>query len=175
MKVFLLALLVSVSALPAMAQRSTHIGVGGGVAVPVGQFGNTYSPGPEGLVSLVMGPAESPFGVRLDYSYNGFHGQSVGGVQYADSHINAVTGNLVLTARVASAKPYLIGGGGWYPYHDVGDSKRTNAFGVNGGVGVGFPLPGSELGGFIEVRYHVAHASRHLDRRFVPITLGIMF
>lgn len=176
MKLFVLAMAATLCALPAAAQRSTHIGLGGGVALPVGAFGDTYSAGPQGLVTLVTGPAESPLGLRIDYSYNGFRGQNVSGVQYGGSHINAITGNLVLTARVASAKPYLIGGGGWYPYRDIGEAKRTNAFGVNGGVGVGFPLPLlSGIGGFVEARYHTAHAPHHTDRTFVPITLGIMF
>ncbi len=175
MKCIVFALAIAAYAGPVSAQRSTHIGIGGGAAVPVGKFGDSYTTGPEGLVALLLGPAESPIGLRIDYSYNAFRGQTTGGVRYSDSHVNALTGNLVVTARVASAKPYLIGGGGWYPYRDGGDSTRTNAFGVNGGAGIGFPLPLTELGAFIEVRYHATHAPHHADRRFVPITFGLMF
>lgn len=175
MKRYVLALAVVACALPAAAQRSTHIGVGGGVVVPSGTFSDTRTAGPMGLLTLAVGPAESPIGARLDYSYNEFRGRSSGGVESPSGHINAVTANIVLTGRVASLKPYLVGGLGWYPYREAGDSVRINAFGPNGGGGIGFRLPYSELGGFIEVRYHKGHAPHHVDRRFIPITLGIMF
>lgn len=178
MKRFLLALTVAATAygMPVAAQRATHIALGGGVAVPVGKFGNDYESGPQGLVSLITGSPDSPFGLRLDYSYNSFRGDLVGGtVRYAGTHINSLTANLVITGRAGAFKPYAVGGGGWYPYREAGETTRTNAFGLNGGLGLGFPIPYSQIGGFIEARYHAAYASNHLDRRFVPITLGVMF
>ncbi len=162
-------------ALPLAAQRTTHIGIGGGVAVPVGKVGDTYTAGPEGLFTIATGPADSPLGLRLDYSYNAFRGKTVNGYQGPGVHINVLSLNVVLAARTAGFKPYLIAGGGWYPYRGPGDTSRVNAFGLNGGVGIGFQLPLSEAGGFIEARYHSAHATGQPDRRFVPVTIGIMF
>lgn len=175
MKSIVLALAVAACALPAAAQRSAHIGIGGGGVIPSGTFGDARSAGPMGLVTLATGPADSPIGARFDYSYNEFRGRTIGAVESPDSHVNSVTANIVLAGRAAGLKPYLIGGLGWYPYYEAGDSTRINAFGPNAGAGIGFPLPYSELGGFIEARYHKAHAPHHLDRRFIPITIGIMF
>ncbi|MGI8508448.1 MAG: outer membrane beta-barrel protein [Gemmatimonadaceae bacterium] len=175
MKRLMLALATVVCALPAAAQRSTHVGVGVGGVIPSGTFGDTRSAGPMGLITLATGPADSPIGARLDYSYNDFRGRTVGVIKSPDSHLNAVTANIVLAGRVAGLKPYVIGGLGWYPYREGGDSVRTNAFGPNAGGGIGFQLPYSQLGGFIEARYHKAHAPHHVDRRFIPITIGILF
>ena len=81
--------------------RSTAQGIqlqlGGGASIPVGRFDSTYTSGPAGLIALTDGGAESPLGVRLDYSYNGFHGKTVDGKRYRDSHMNVVTGDLVFS------------------------------------------------------------------------------
>ncbi len=178
MRCLMIALTIAAAmyGVPVSAQRSTHIALGGGVAVPVGKFGDGYELGPQGIVSLITGAPESPFGLRLDYSYNGFRGNVIGGdVRAAGAHINSLTANLVFTGRAGAFKPYAVGGGGWYPYREGGESQRTNAFGLNGGLGLGFPIPYTQIGGFIEARYHAAYASQHLDRRFVPISLGVMF
>lgn len=178
MKCFVLGLsiMAAVYGMPVCAQRSTHIALGGGIAIPVGKLGTGYNSGPQGLVSLVTGAPDSPLGLRLDYSYNGFRGDVTSGdVRGPGTHINSVIGSLVLTARAGAFKPYALAGAGWYPYREAGETTRTNAFGLNGGLGLGFPLPYSQIAGFIEARYHAASASNHADRRFVPITLGVIF
>lgn len=175
MKSFAFALVVLVSAVPALAQHDIHIGLAGGGAIPVGVFDSSYSAGPDALVTIVAGPADSPLGLRFDYNYAGFEGRSVDGIDRTGTHVNSLTANLVIAARAGALKPYLIGGGGWYPYTEPGETSRTNGAGLNGGAGIGFPLPYLDIGGFLEVRYHAVHASGHADRRFVPITFGVMF
>ncbi len=171
-----LTVVASVYGVPIPAQRSAHIAAGGGVVIPVGKFADQYESGPQGIISLISGAPDSPYGLRVDYSYNGFRGDIVSGnVRYAGTHINSLTGNLVITGRAGAFKPYAVGGGGWYPYREAGETTRTNAFGLNGGLGLGFPIPYLQIGGFIEARYHAAYASHHLDRRFVPITFGLIF
>lgn len=179
MKSILLVLIVAVCALPLGAQRTTSIGFGGGVAVPVGSFGDSYTSGPEGMVTLITGSANSPLGARFDYAYDSFRGRSASGVTGAGTgagtHVNSLTANLVIAARAGGLKPYALAGYGWYPYTEPGTTQRTNAFGLNGGVGIAFPLPYTPVGGFIEARYADARSTGHKDRRFVPVTLGLTF
>lgn len=175
MKSLILILGLTVSAVSVSAQHSITIGLGGGAAIPVGKLDSTYAAGPDALVTLAAGPADSPFGLRLDYNYDGFHGRNAAGKNLGGTHINSVTGNVLFTVRTGALKPYAIAGGGWYPYRDPGAAKRTNAWGENVGLGFGFPLPYSGIGGFIEARYHVVNVPHHSTRHFVPITLGVMF
>jgi len=164
-----------VAAEPAAAQRSVHLGLAGGAAIPVGKLDSTYSTGPSGLVTLAFGSQDTPIGLRLDYQYAGFNGKTVGGAVIPDMHMSAVTANLVVAFRVGYAKPYIMGGGGLYPFRAAGATKSENDWGANGGVGVGFPLPYTTIGGFIEARYHDVNRSNTSSYHFVPITLGIMF
>jgi hypothetical protein len=160
---------------PAVAQRSIHIGVAGGAAFPVGVLDNGYTAGPAGRLSLAFGSTDTPIGLRLDYEYAGFRGRTDGDVKIPDFHINSVTANLVIPFRVGYVKPYIIGGGGMYPMRLPGATKRENDWGANGGVGVGFPLPYTSLGAFVEARYHDVNRSNASAYHFIPITLGILF
>lgn len=169
-------LVVGISfASPAAAQRSTHLGLAGGAAIPVGQLDGIYSAGASGLATLSMGPQESPLGLRFDYQYAGFNGKTVGGARTPDMHINSLSANLVMAFRVGYAKPYLIGGAGWYPVRLPGAPKRENDFGVNGGAGIAFPLPYTGIGAFIEARYHDVNRSDTSPYHYIPVTFGVMF
>jgi hypothetical protein len=180
MKVLAIAIALSTAAsagaaIKAEAQRSIHIGVAGGTVLPVGILSDAYGEGPTGMVSLVMGSRDAPLGFRLDYQYDAFNGKTTGGTRVEDIHINSVTGNLVVPFRVGYAKPYLIGGGGFYPLRLPGAEKRENDWGANGGAGVGFQLPYTTLAAFLEVRYHAVNRSRTSPYHFVPITFGVLF
>ena len=163
------------SAVPAAGQRSIHIGVAGGAVIPVGILSDGYQDGPSGLVTLAVGSQDAPLGLRLDYQYAGFKGKTVAGTRIGDMHVNSVTANLVIPFRVAYAKPYLIGGAGFYPLQLPGAAKRENDWGANGGAGIGFELPYTTLGAFLEARYHAVNRSGTSPYHFVPITFGVMF
>lgn len=176
----LLALAIAITttaglATPATAQRSVHLGVAGGAVFPVGILNNSYTAGPSGLLTLVMGPSDAPMGLRVDYQYDGFKGKTIGGSRISDIHVNSVTANLVIPFRVGYAKPYLIGGGGMYPLRLPGATKRENDWGGNAGAGIGFELPGTGLGAFIEARYHAVNRSNTSPYHFVPVTFGVLF
>jgi hypothetical protein len=178
MKAIALAIAVTVGAglaSPAAAQRSYSLGVAGGAAFPVGKLDDSYTAGASGLLTLSLGSQDAPMGLRLDYQYDGFKGRTVGGTAVPDIHVNSVTANLVVPFRVGYAKPYLIGGGGFYPLRLPGATHRENDWGANGGAGVGFPLPYTTLGAFIEVRYHAVNRPDTSPYHFVPVTFGIMF
>lgn len=160
---------------PAAAQRSIHLGLAGGAAIPVGELDSAYATGASGLATLSMGPQESPIGLRFDYQYAAFNGKTVGGSNVPDIHINSLTANMVVAFRVGYAKPYLIGGAGWYPLRLPGAAKRENDFGVNGGAGVAFPLPYTGIGAFVEARYHDVNRSDTSPYHYIPVTVGVMF
>ena len=156
------------------AAQGIQIQLGGGASVPVGRFDSTYTAGPAGLIALSNGSAESAFGVRVDYSYNGFRGKTVNGKRYRDTHMNVVTGDLVLSLHTGPyVKPYALVGLGWYPYREAVDTTRKNDWGANIGAGLTFPIPLSSAGGFIEARYHRIFGGGVEARRFVPIMLGV--
>lgn len=160
---------------PAAAQRSIHIGAAGGVVFPVGKLDNSYTAGPSGLLTLAMGPQDAPMGLRLDYQYDGFKGRTIGGSRVSDIHVNSVTANLVMPFRVGYAKPYFIAGGGYYPLRLPGATQRERDWGANGGAGIGFQLPYTELGAFVEVRYHAVNRPDTSPYHFVPVTFGVLF
>jgi len=156
------------------AQEGIKIQIGGGVAIPVGRFDTTYTSGPAGLVAISNGGYDSPVGLRLDYSYNGFKGKTVAGKKYRDAHMNVVTGDLVVSLHTGPyVKPYILGGAGWYPYREATDTKRRNDWGANIGAGLTFPLPLNAGSGFLEARLHRVFGGGVQARRFVPIILGV--
>lgn len=164
------------AAVPAVltAQSGVQLQIGGGVSVPVGRFDTTYTSGPAGLVAITNGSQDSPIGVRLDYSYNEFRGKTIGGKRYRDTHMNVVTGDLVFSLHTGPyIKPYVLVGGGWYPYREATATKRSNDWGANVGAGLTFPLPLIPRGGFLEARYHRVFGGGVQARRFVPIILGV--
>lgn len=175
LKVAIALAMGSVLACPLAAQQSIHLGVAGGVALPVGKLDSTYTHGPSGLITLSFGSQDTPLGLRLDYQYDGFKGRTIGSTSYGNIHVNSVTANAVVPFRVGYAKPYLIAGGGLYPLRLPGAAKRENDWGANGGAGIGFPLPYTGVGAFIEVRYHAVNRPNTSSYHFIPVTLGILF
>jgi len=178
MKVLILAIAIAAGTgltSPVGAQQSTHLGIAGGAAFPVGKLDSTYASGPSGLITLSAGSQDAPLGLRVDYQYDGFKGKTIGGTAVHGIHVNSLTANLVVPFRVGYAKPYIIGGAGLYPLRLPGATKRENDWGANGGAGIGFPLPSTSIGGFIEVRYHSVTRSNASAYHFIPVTLGVMF
>lgn len=167
--------LVGCVASSAHAQRSTHIGVGGGVNIPVGRLDSTYKTGRQGMVILTTGSAEGPIGLRFDYSYDALRGKTVNGVHYADTHFDAVTANLVGEFRIGYIKPYALAGAGWYFYKPTPGAKRTSRWGLNGGAGLTFPLGALPVSGFLEGRYTMITTASGPTNHIVPVTLGLMF
>lgn len=160
----------------AFAQRSYALGIGGGVAIPVGKLRNTQTTGFNGIVSLALGAAELPIGVRIDGIYNNFSHPNVTPPSGSDFRITGILGNLIYAFPGTTAKTYIIAGGGLYNTRlDVAGAKSENHFGLNAGLGITFGL--GPIASFVESRYHFV--SREPAKggviHFVPITLGLMF
>lgn len=165
----------------AAAQRTYALGIGGGVAIPVGKLTETQDSGFNGIVSLAIGVAELPIGVRFDGIYNNFSRKKVVGTpppatSTNDFRITGVLGNLIFAFPGTSAKTYIVAGGGLYNTKpDVAGSKSENHFGLNTGLGMTFGL--GPITTFVESRYHFI--SREPSKggviHYIPITLGLMF
>lgn len=160
--------------LPAGAQM-IHLGVAGGGVFPVGKLDSLFTSGRSGLITMSIGSQDAGLGLRFDFQYDGFRGKATGSARIPDMHINSTTANVVVPFRVGYAKPYIIGGFGMYPLRLPGATKRETDWGGNIGAGIGFPIPGTTIGGFVEARYHDVNRSNTSPYHFVPVTLGLMF
>lgn len=162
------------------AQKSYALGIGGGAAIPVGKMSDTQKTGVNGLVSLALGGAELPIGIRIDGIYNELPRNErilpVGSPDTSSLRILGVLGNAVYAFSGTSVKTYLIAGGGLYNTRfDADGAKSENHLGLNAGAGMTFGL--GPIASFIEARYHFI--SRQPAQggvlHFVPITFGFMF
>ena len=159
------------------AQKGYAVGIGGGAAIPVGKLRDTQNTGVNGLVSLALGVAELPLGIRIDGIYNKLPRNTLGGTSNAASfRILGILGNGVYAFSGTNAKTYLIAGAGLYNTRlDIDGTKSENHLGLNIGAGVTFGV--GPIASFIEARYHFI--SRQPAQggvlHFVPITFGFMF
>ncbi len=175
-KCFAIAALVLATGTPLLAQNSGHIGIGGGVTIPVGTLDTTQVRGAQAIVMVITPPiADLPFAFRFDYSYNGFGAKSTSTSIGSTTNINAVTGDLVVQVGAGAIKPYILGGIGRYTYHQKPSDPQRSAWGANGGAGVLFPIGPSRLNGFIEARYHFVPETNKVLMHFVPLSAGLMF
>lgn len=165
----------------AYAQNSYALGIGGGVAIPVGSLKDVQTSGFNALISLALGVAELPIGVRIDGIYNQFPRNGTASTASDPSNTSSfratgVLGNLIFAFPGTSTKAYLITGGGlYYTKVDLAGAKSERNPGLNAGAGFTFGL--GPIASFVEARYHFIR--RQPDKggviHFVPITLGIMF
>jgi len=173
--IVLLSSLISHSAL---GQKSYALGVGGGVAIPVGKLSNTQKTGYNGTVALAIGVSDLPIGLRFDGIYNmlPLRTTQAGGLASSDLRIIGALGNLIYAFSGTSAKPYIVFGGGYYSVkNDVAGAKSQNNFGFNAGLGATFGVGPFAM--FFESRYHsiLRNVAKGGVIQFVPITLGLMF
>lgn len=167
----------------AVAQKTYALGLGGGATIPVGKLTDTQNTGYHGLVTLAIGVADLPLGVRFDGMYNTIRGNrdvvtapGGGTTTNSDLRVTAALANLVFAFPGTTAKAYIIAGGGLYNSKaDVAGAKAQNNFGFNAGLGSTFGMGPFAI--FLEARYHTV--SRSVAKggvyQFVPITLGLLF
>jgi len=175
------AILFSASSSSAQSNKAISVGISGGATIPVGDFGDLYTTGYNGTVSLMFKSIGSPLGLRVDGMYNRLSVKDDasiplgGGTFVKSASIAGANANLVYSLPGTGMTPYLIGGAGIYSMkvHASGfDSDATNKFGVNGGIGASFPLSG--FNAFIEARYHHVFTDESATQ-FIPVTFGLSF
>jgi opacity protein-like surface antigen len=191
----------ALAAAPAYAQvplaRPITLGVAGGVALPLGDFGDGAKTGFAGMLSVGFQPPAQAFGLRVDGMYHrfGLDEGSVGdelppGVDF-DGNANILAGvaSVVMTvSNAAGVRPYLIGGGGIYRLgvdvevsadgETLSDDESQTDFGLAGGGGIAFPLGG--FNAFVEARIHSVFSGDDDEEdsgntNFIPVVVGITF
>jgi hypothetical protein len=130
-------------------------GLGGGVAIPLGDFKRGNKVGWLGTGMVVFRPSGSPVGFQVDGSYMQMKFKSPGA---GKTEVIDGTANIVFTIPTSDAttfKPYILGGAGIYNIKgkpDVGASSSVTKFGINGGLG--FEIGRGPAVFFMEGRFH---------------------
>ncbi len=159
-----LAAVVSVSATrEASAQSVVGIGIGGGVAMPMGDFGDAFKMGFGGGAGLFIYPSGSRIGLRADVGYMTFDDE-------LDLDIKAepltVMGSLLVPLTTgSSATPYLVGGAGLM-------SDDGSALALQGGLGVSIGTGSTRF--FIEGKY-VTASKDGFRTSYIPLIAGVSF
>ena len=165
------------------AESPVSIGVGAGVAVPVGALRHDVNPGLRALAMLDMGLPEMPMSLRVDLAYDRLGFQSTpaltagtAGQEGGARTVASASVNLALISddweRVVS--PYAIGGVGFSHIACTGrsDCGAYTQMGWNAGFGMRLGMFG--LRGFTEARLHCVPKSEAEDC-YIPVTVGLRF
>ena len=180
------ALMAFVGAAPAMAQTA-KFSVGGGLSLPLSNFGDAASTGWHGLAAVGFQPANLPVGFQIDGMFQRFGIE--GAPDNFDGHFQVIQGtaNVVYTfttAEESNFHPYLIGGAGVYNLKasgdDIANDESETKFGLNAGAGFDFQAGSVAL--FVEGRFHnIFKGTVDVDTfdetsaNIIPITVGVRF
>jgi opacity protein-like surface antigen len=165
---------VSAGAQAATVLKPVQLGVALGGAIPLSDFGKTYSTGYNFTGTIGFNPTGMPIGFRFDGAYNQFGSK---GTPKVNAKIASVTGSVVFSMTgTPEVTPYLIGGVGYYhSSSSISGTKASNNFGFNAGGGIKVPLSGFNV--FAEARYNHFNDNGATIKSvgYVPITVGVMF
>jgi hypothetical protein len=170
-----LALASALFTTSAQAQTSMQFGIGGGITMPLSEFGDAAETGFHGLLNAEFQPENLPVGFRIEGMYTrlGFPEGIDGNWQVISGTANAVY--TFVTAAESKFHPYLIAGAGAYNMKanfDAGDDDSETKFGVNGGAGFNVGMGGAAV--FIEGRFHNVFTEGE-STNFIPISIGVRF
>jgi hypothetical protein len=179
-------LMATAGATTAVAQGA-KFSVGGGLTLPLSDFGDIASTGWHGLAAVGFQPANLPVGFQIDGMYQRFGFEDAPDGFDANFQVIQGTANVVYTfttAEESTFHPYLIGGGGVYNLKatgdDVPDTESETKFGLN--AGAGFDFQAGNVGLFVEGRFHTVfngtidtETLEESNANLIPITVGIRF
>jgi hypothetical protein len=156
----------------AVGERPINLNLAGGVALPLGSFGETASTGWHGLVGIGYSSRMQPIGLRLDAAHYRFEAEAVGPTRGITSATLNLSYRLPMTSSPLS--PYLTAGAGAYRLECIGepDCDNDTKFGWNAGLGT--KIAALRLKWFLESRFQAVNAESG-NVRFVPVTLGLTF
>jgi len=150
-----------------------YAGFGGGISIPVGDYGNLTKTGWLGQVLAGITFRDGTLGVRIDGNY----GQNT--YKNADGHerLIGVNANLVVTPgrRPMDVHPYFLGGVGFYNAKFVGtpSSGSTTKPALNAGFGIQVHT-GHRMDFYVESRI-VTVRTLGSKINFVPLSVGLRF
>lgn len=157
-------------ALPAQAQ--VRFGVGGGLLMPMGDYGTADKMGFTVGAGAVIPVGTAPVGVRIEGSFSTTSHDGIGG----KSKILGGMASLVYSFTGAgSVTPYVLAGLGYYNVKvDVTGfgSFDESKVGFGGGGGIRFPVGSASL--FAEARY-MNISTTGSSTTFMPIIVGVSF
>jgi hypothetical protein len=158
--------------LPAQQRQpteGTRFGLGVGATLPVGDYGDVDKMGLNVLGVLQFSLAETtPVHLRVDGIYSSTAHDSVGGsTSILGGNVSAL---YHFAAPAATARPYILGGLGFYNIEAFGASETKIGFGFGGGVLFGL----AGFNAFAEARYLSVQTSAS-STTFVPLSVGLMF
>jgi hypothetical protein len=159
----------SLIAAPA-ARAQMSFSVAAGAALPMGDNGDGLKMGYNATLGLGIKPPLAPLGLRIEGMFNSFE---IEDVSDGSQRTMALIANG--TFSTIAMPVYLIGGLGMYNSKvTIGSlsSDASNDIGLN--VGVGFNIPLTGFGTFIEARYHHIMVDGG-SFGMLPITVGIKF
>lgn len=159
----LAALFTVAAARTADAQTVVGIGIGGGVAMPMGDFGDAFKMGFGGGAGLFVYPNGGRVGFRADVGMMSFSDDLGLDVK---SEPMTVMGNVLLPLTTgSSATPYVVAGAGLM-------SDDGSAFAWQGGLGVSIGTGKTRL--FIEGKW-VSASKDGATTSYVPLLAGVSF
>ncbi len=174
------ALMASVGAAPAVAQGGAKFSLGGGLSLPLGDFGDAASTGFHGLAAVSFQPNNLPIGIQVDAMYQRFGVDDGGLAGDIDANFQVIQGTANAVYKFANSpdskvRPYLIGGVGLYNSKLTGDDVPDNIdgstdFGINAGAGFDFQAGAVAL--FVEGRFHNVFSDGD-NTNFIPVTVGV--
>jgi len=162
-------------AAPAAAQARGYVGFGGGISLPMGDFGDVAKSGVNGLVIAGITGPNGMLGGRIDGMYNrhSFDGTVDGSTQMLGANLDLVVSPGSAAAKV---RPYLLAGLGFFNIKsEVGsvEGEGETKLAFNGGAGLSLKA-GSKMSLFLEARY-VNIRTDVSSTAFVPISVGLRF
>jgi len=174
MKRLLVVVLTVVAAAPAAAQKQDiavrgYFGIGGGLVVPSGDFGDAAKTGWLGQALGGFTTRGGIFGGRADVSF----GQNslktgAGKIQFVGGNVDVV---LTPGHRPAGFHPYLLAGVGVYNAKPTGGASGSaeTKLALNGGLGVQLHL-GHRTDAYVEGRFLSVRSNNAIN--LIPITVG---
>jgi hypothetical protein len=173
---------------PARAfDRPIHVGLGGGMSVPVGDASDALKTGFHVQGFATLKPPGLPFGLRgaLAYHHFGFKDLAAG----EDGHATALSGlgSITMGIPLGPIRPYVALGVGACRLKGelaVSDTTSTNSqtkFALDGGLCVELKLGG--IHGFAEAHVANVYTDQGFDAsltdksstRIIPVTFGLVF
>jgi opacity protein-like surface antigen len=150
--------------------QSVSFGIGGGLTIPTGTFGDFAKTGWHGLGHIGYG-LPSGLGLRGDFLY----GQNKFDVGSGKFKLAGGLGNVLYEFQSpGGVKPYLIAGAGFFNAKaDVTGGTSETKFAFGGGGGVKLKV-GADANFFVEGRYVSVQTSGD-NLNFIPLTAGISF
>jgi opacity protein-like surface antigen len=161
------------------AQAQVELGVGGGVSIPIGDFGDAAKTGWNALANIGYN-LPSGFGLRGDFYYGENNAKGVPSGVSAKWKLAGGLANVLYSFKSpGTVHPYILGGLGFMELKATASSGGVSAsvsetkFTFGGGAGIKFKA-GTDSNIFVEGRYITVNTTGG-NTNFIPITVGVNF